>query len=141
MSSEATITSSLTINKRDSTTGVQQILHTTQPASCTADVTGTKGPTPGSLTISTSGTVVSLTQITTPGLVRVMNQDTTNYIEFGVYNGATFFPFGEVLPGETFVFRFSRNLFYGSSGTASVNSLYARANTASCSLLVEAFDK
>jgi hypothetical protein len=69
-----------------------------------------------------------------------MNLDSTNYVEVGVLVGATFYPMLELLPGETYVVRLSRNLQYGPTGTAHTQDLHLRANTASVKVLVEAFE-
>ncbi len=134
MSNEARVQSSLQIKKGSLT-------YQSQPQAFNATVTGTNGPTPGAVTVTTVGTNVSLAQLTAMGgLCRLMNLDATNYVEYGVWNGATFFPLGELLPGETFVLRLSRNLQYGASGTAVTDSLRFRANTASVIVLCEIFD-
>lgn len=90
------------------------------------------GPTPGSLLIGTTSTYVDLTQLTTPGVCRVRNLDATNYVEFGIYDGSTFFPLGEIGPLEQYVFKFSRNVS---------TSFRMKANTAACRCLVEAFER
>ncbi len=104
-----------------------------------------KGPTPGVLTVTTTGLSVSFSQLVQPGVARLKNYDASNYVEYGILVGAVFYPLGEMLPGEEYVLRFSRNLgegdtVPGSGTTGSVNSFYLRANTASCDVLVEAFE-
>ena len=74
------------------------------------------------------------------------NLDLTNYVEWGLYDGAEFTPIGEILPGEFYVLRLSR--FLGSdistgSGTATTgsgNQLMIKAVTAPCNVVVEAFE-
>jgi len=110
-----------------------------------ADQNGLGGPTPGALLISTAGEDVTLTDLTTPGLCVVQNIDETNYVEMGVHDGTLFHPFIEIQPGETYVFRFSRNLgeeddVAGTGTTGTVNTIFARANTAPAWILVKAYE-
>lgn len=117
------------------------------PTTFTANVTGTKGPVPGALAVSTAGTDVDLSELTDPGLCRIMNLDSTNYMEVGIWDGLEFIPFAEVLPGESYVLRLSRNLRVGPSygtGTGTTdtgNTLRLKADTASVNALVEAFER
>jgi hypothetical protein len=111
-----------------------------------ADVTGSKGPTPGSTLIATSGTDVDFTQLTTPGLVRLTNLSADNYVEYGVREPATgaFYPLGEILPGESYVLRFSRNLreeWVGTGTSAPTNYFHLRANTAAVDVDIAAFER
>lgn len=147
MSNEARVTSVLTIQKRDSTTGLLQIDYRHGGGSFTADVDGLLGPTPGAFLVSVSGTDVDLSRLTTPGLARIQNMDVTNYVEWGPYDPDTdvFYPIGELLPGESYVLRLNRFLNRESTGTGTLpgyNSvLRFRANTASVRVSVEAFDQ
>ena len=117
----------------------------TVSANFRATQTGTGGPTPGVLSISTAGEDVTLTDLVTPGLCVVQNVDSTNYIEMGVHDGAVFHPFLELQPGESYVFRFSRNLgeednVAGTGTTGTIHTIFARANTAAAWLLIKAFE-
>lgn len=141
MADEIQVQSSLTIK-------ADNVQYVGRPASFRADMTGRAGPTPGAVLISTAGTEVSLTALTTPGFVQFTNQDDTNYVEVGIREPATgyFYPFIELLPGESFVMRFSRNLLeeYQGTGTATsaaTNQLWAKANSAELYLYVGAFEK
>lgn len=131
MPNEATIHSSLTIFK-------DSLNYTSRPTIFQADITGTKGPTPGAMTVDTiGGTIVNLAQITTPGFCRIANLEpttSTNYLIYGVWNGATFYPLGEALPGETYILRLSRNLLDGA------NELRLVAVGAQLNALVEVFE-
>lgn len=118
-----------------------------RPVSFQADMTGRIGPTPGSVIVPTAGVEISLAQLTQPGMVQFTNQDETNYVEVGIREPATgyFYPFLELLPGESYVMRFSRNLLeeYQGTGTATsapTNQLWAKANSDSVSLFVGAFE-
>lgn len=142
MANEAEIRSSLQISK-------DNLEYRGQPTVFNADVTGTKGPTPGAITVSTAGTDVDLTALTTPGLCRIQNleADGGNYVSYGMWDpeGSKYLPLGELLPGESYVLRLARDIEeeYGTgTGTtgASTNRLRFKANTAACVVLVEAFE-
>ena len=134
MANEVSVRSSLTINNGS-------LSYSSRPTSYQADATGAKGPTPGALTISTSGTEIDLTQLTTPGFCRISNLDpstSNNYVEYGVYVGSTFYALGELLPGEFVVLRLYRDM--GVAGTDfHTLMLNAVGSTVDCS--VEAFEK
>jgi len=111
------------------------------------DVFGAKGPTPGAIAVSTSGTDVDLGELTTPGLVIFSNLEDEggNYYEFGIKDASSgiFFPLGECLPGESWPLRFTRNLleeYLGTGTTGPVNTLHLRANSGAVTALVEAFE-
>ena len=113
----------------------------------TADVTGIKGPTPGALAVSVTGTNVDLSQLTTPGWCKITNLSTVNFVEWGIYDPETtkFYPVGEIPAGKWTVFKFSRNFAWeygvgtGTSG-AETNVLRLRADTAACNVSVEAYE-
>ena len=127
MSNEFTITSGIKLNN-------PPLVYSSLPTSFQADQTNRKGPTPGAITIPTTagGTAINLSAIATPGICRVMNLDSTNFVSLGTYVGGTFTPFMECLPGESYVLRLSRTV---------ASSLRALADTGSVVLLVECFDK
>ena len=138
MANEATIRSSLQIRAGN-------VAYQSQPSSFQADVTGRKGPSPGAISALTTGTAVSFAELVTPALCRIMNLDATNFITVGVYDGASFFPVIELLPGESYVVRLSRylNAEFENTGTgtnADANQLMVLADTAECVVLVEAFE-
>lgn len=142
MANEAQLRVSLSIR-----TG--NLSYQSSPTAFLGDVIGSKGPTPGAISVSTAGTQVDLSQLTTPGYYRFANLDETNYVEYGIYDPQThvFYPFGEILPGESYVGRFSRNVqeeYLGPgtgthAGTES-NRLMFLAHGASVNVLVEAFE-
>ena len=140
MADEAQVRSSLQIVEG-------KVDYRSQPTVFLANVAaGTKGPTPGALTATVAGIDVSLTELTTPGLCRIMNLDGTNFVEVGIWDGSTFYPLMDLLAGETFVIRLSAALgqeFGTGTGTTGgpVNTLRIKADTASCDVLVEAFEK
>ena len=140
MSREANITSSLQITKGNLT-------YQSLPPGFSADVAGAKGPTPGSVSVSTDGTDVDFSQLTTPGLCRIMNQDASNFVTYGTWDpdDSTFRPLGELKPGESFILRLSRQLGQVQGvGVGTVeptnNTLRLKADTAACNVLVEAFE-
>ena len=114
------------------------------PNDFSEDVVVGKGPSPGAVTISTAGTVVNLSELDSPGLVRIINLDDTNFVEFGIYDGSSFWPLGEVLAGRGCLFRFSRNLgnqFGAGTGTVGpIGSFMVKADTAACDVIIEAFE-
>jgi hypothetical protein len=149
MSGEAQLQISLQISKTDDL-GI--VNYRSYPTQFSADVDGALGPTPGAFLVSLYGTDVDLAELTVPGLCRVSNQDADNYVSYGIMDPETgkFYLLGEILPGEFFIFRLSRNLGqeYASAGTgtgtgtvgANTNVLRFIANTANCVVLVEAFE-
>lgn len=140
MSNEAQIRCSLSIR-----TG--SIHYASQPTAFTADVAGRKGPAPGAFTVSTAGTDADLSELTAPGLCRIQNLDATNYVTFGIWepDASLFYPLGELLPGETYVLRLSRDLgeqYTSVTGTGVANNkLRFKADTASVVVLLEAFSR
>ena len=147
MANEATVRSSLKILKTDSTTGRVLLDASPKPTAFTVDVAGTKGPVPGAVNVTTAGVNIDFSELTTPALCRIMNFDSTNFLEYGIWDpeGGTFYPLGEVGPGETYVIKLSRNLqeeFGTGTGTsgANTNRLRLKADTAAVEATVEAFE-
>jgi hypothetical protein len=136
MASEARITTSLQIKKGN-------LFYQNQPQAFIADMEGDKGPSPGAITVGTAGTDVDFSELAQPGLCRIMNLDEANFVTFGIWDGE-FHPLGELLPGESYVLRISRELgseFGVGTGTSgSGNTLRFKADTAACDVLVEAFE-
>lgn len=140
MAREANIVTSLRINKGN-------IRYQNQPTNFVADVSGSKGPTPGAITATTAGTDVDLSELTTPGLCRIQNTDDANYVQVGVWNPDQneFYPVMRLLPGESFVIRLDPhvNQEYEQTGTGTtgqLNTLRILAANASCVVVVEAFE-
>lgn len=140
MANEATIRTSLIIKSGELDYG-------SKPTAFNADVAGSKGPSPGAITVATTGTDVDLSELSSPSLCRLMNLDGTNYVTVGVWDpeNSLFFPSLELLPGETYIVRLSRFLQWefgtgtGTSGSET-NTLRMYADTAACDVLVEAFE-
>lgn len=140
MANEARVTAGLQIIAGN-------INYLSQPSAFLATVTGRKGPTPGSISVAVLGTDVDLSQLTQPGLCILHNQDPTNFVTYGIRDPETnrFYPLGELLPGEIYPLRLSRDIQeeYGTGTgtvTAATNKLHLRANTAACNVLVGAFE-
>lgn len=98
----------------------------------TASVTGTNGPTPGGMQVSESGTDLDFSRLTAMGgLFEAINYDLTYRVEIGIYEPATgtFFPFLELLAGESFVGRLSRNVTEQFDGTVTGTGTFAENNT------------
>jgi hypothetical protein len=120
------------------------------PNDFTMDISGSKGPTPGAIEVSIYGTDVTFSELTTPGIIRISNQDDTNFITWGIADTDTdkFYPVGEILPSHFWQFQLSRYLGreYAASGTgtgttgAANNTFRIIADTAACNVLVEAFE-
>lgn len=137
MANEATLQIGMSITKNN-------LNFKSNPVTFRATVTGVKGPTPGAITVTTQGTDVDLSQLTTPALCRISNLDSTNFVEWGIFDGIEFIPIGEILPGEFYIIRLSRRLTksYG-TGTGTIdsgNTLRFKANAAPVNVVVEAFE-
>jgi len=133
MSNEARVTCNLQITKGN-------LQHRSFPTAFLCDVVGTNGPTPGALLATTVGVDVDLSLLTTPGLCRLSNLDSTNYVIWGLHDGVDFYPLGEILPGEFYVIRLFRYLGGIGTGTGGTVSLHIRADTDDCNVLVDAFE-
>lgn len=136
MANEVTVTSSLQIRKGSFT-------FRSLPTSFKANLNTASGPKPAGLTVSTLGTNVDFSGLITPGFCWIYNQDTTNYVSVGIYDGTTFFPLLEVGPQEGYVVKLSRNLgneFLGTGTPSDVNYMRLMASVASCEVIVAAFE-
>lgn len=127
MSNEARVIASLTVRKVSGSTVLLD--YASRPGSFSADVTGTRGPNPGTVIATAAGTDVDLSGLTDPGWCHLHNQDTTGYVEFGVWDTetSTFFPLLELLPGQSMIIQLSRNFgedqAAGTGTTAATNRL------------------
>lgn len=145
MANEAQVRGSLQILKKSG--AITLIDYSSKPTVFKATVTGTKGPAPGAFTVTVLGTDVDFSELTTPGLCVFKNLDPTNFVTYGIWDpeNSKFFPLGELLPGEVYVLRLSRDLqeeFQTGTGTtgADTNRLRFKADTASLDVSVEAFE-
>lgn len=141
MADEATVKSDLRVRFPDG-----NLNYRPPPTNFRATVSLEKGPTPGFLSISVDGENVLFEELVNPGLCRIENLSAVNYVEYGLHDGTLFHPWGEVLPGEVYVFRFSRNfreevaVTPGTGTTADVNTFYVKANTAACGVIIDCFE-
>lgn len=141
MANEASIRVSMNIKKGN-------LDYRSSPSLFRADISSSGGPTPGKITVPVTGVSITFPQLTTPGLAWVQNMDSTNYVEYGIKDPGTgkFYPLGEILPGEFYPIRYSRNLLsdYTNVGTGTdgdVNYLWFKANTAPVDVQIHAFEK
>lgn len=141
MAGEVRIKCSMEISK-------DNVKHKTFPLDFTADMTGAKGPTPGAFTAALAGTRVDLSELDTPGLCKITNLDTVNVVQWGVFDGSEFYPLGELLPGEFYIFRLSRflgrSMGSGVAGTGTYDlgtyDMMVKSMVAACNVCVEAFE-
>jgi hypothetical protein len=142
MANEVRVNASLAINKPTANQNYQAL-----PSAFRADMTGSKGPLPGAVTIPVIGADIDLSGLTSlGGFCRIMNIDTVNYVTYGIKDTGTntFYPLGEMQPGETFIIRLSRKLGKDEVGTGTFSGstahLHMKADTGPCVVKVEAFD-
>lgn len=142
MSSEAQVRCSLQIK-------VGNLYFQNQPTQFVADVSVANGPTPGVVPVTITGVNIDLSKLTKPGFCVIQNLDVLatnplNYVLIGPYDGVSFYPLIELLPGETCMLRLYRYLggeFLGTGTNADTNFLRAMSYNASCKILVQAFEK
>ena len=146
MANEATISASLMIK-------VGNVDFASRPPSHRADIDATDpvGPTPGAISVSTAGTDVDLTELTTPGLCLLQNYSDTYTVQVGIWDpeSVKFYPVIDLLPGEHYVIRLSEDLSEetgtGDPGTAltgpRTNRLRLKAIAGAAIVMVGAFDK
>lgn len=83
----------------------------------------------GIVEIATAETTISLTRLTTEGLLFMRNLDGTNFIEFGPDSGGSMVAIGKLKPGEIALFRLKPGV-----------TLKAQADTAACDLYVKCLE-
>jgi hypothetical protein len=143
VANEARITLSLIIRK----TSGGSLAYQPPAASFTADVNGNKGPTPGALTVTTTGVNVDLSGLTYKGFCRVSNiEDTTatTYVVLGPYDGTNYVPMVEIGPGEVYVYKLYRYLgaeFTGTGTNSDSNTLRLMSVGGSSNVVFEAFER
>ena len=84
------------------------------------------GPTPGYVTIGTSEESEAFSELSTEGWLLMENLDDTNYVEWGFSTGVYG---GRLEAGEAALFRLNPS-----------STLYLRANTAACKMLIYALE-
>ena len=106
-----------------------------------------RGPLPGSVLISRWGTDIDLSQLDYPGWCHFHNQDDTNAIRIGIWNGdqSEFYPFMRIKAGKGCVVPLDplMNEEFSSTGTGTtgqLNTLRAIAENADSYLFIGAFE-
>jgi hypothetical protein len=84
------------------------------------------GPTPGAISVGTSEESTAFPELTTEGWLYLQNNDATNYVQWGFSTGVYG---GRLKAGESALFRMEPSL-----------TLYLKANTAACNVLVYGFE-
>lgn len=141
MANEATVRTGLQMNLNASASQKYNSQSTFQ-----VNATTPNGPTPGLLTVTTTGRTVTLSELTQPGLYKITNLDPTNYVEFGPYvSGLGFVFWNKIPPGHSYIGYFSENLGevdegVGTGTTARVPTIHLRAHVATCEVLLEVFE-
>lgn len=109
------------------TSGASPYLDRTFPlTSFTQDNIG--GPTPGGVSIGTTEESFTLSELTTKGWLYMENLDANNYVQWGVATGV--YPF-RMEAGEPVTLRLDK---------ATPPTLYLKANTAACQVLIYAME-
>lgn len=88
-----------------------------------------KGPSPGCVNVGTSEEVISFAELTTLGVIQIINLDTTNFVQFGPESGGAMIPAIRLMPGEPNQFRLEPGVTYR-----------AKADTAACNVQFMGFN-
>lgn len=88
-----------------------------------------KGPAPGCVNVGTTEEVISFAELTTLGLILIINLDTTNYVQFGPESAGAMVAAVRLNPGEPNLFRLEPGVTYR-----------AKADTAACNVQFMAFN-
>lgn len=107
MANEIQVRISVTVRKGN-------LQYTNQKSAYSKTMTGTKGMSPGLLTIPTGGKVVLFNELFEPGqcvITNIDDKDSTKYVQWGMYDPDTsrFYPVGELGPGEVDKITLSRD--------------------------------
>lgn len=84
------------------------------------------GPSPGAISVGTAEESTAFPELTTEGWLFMQNNDATNYVQWGFSTGVYG---GRLKAGESALFRMEPSL-----------TLYLKANTAACNVLVYGFE-
>lgn len=122
--------------------------HRSSNSAFQADMSGTKGPSPGMINVSQNGTDIDLSELDDPGYCRFHNPGATRTITVGVWDGTNskFFPVFEIPPGESAVMKLAADIEEEYSGTGTgtssdVTTLRAKSEGGAGVLIVDAFDR
>ena len=99
------------------------------PVSKTIDMALAAGPSPGYVNVGTSEEVISFAELTTLGLIQIVNTDSTNFVQFGPESSGAMVAAMRLKPGEPNQFRLEPGVTYR-----------AKADTASCGVIFSAFN-
>jgi hypothetical protein len=88
-----------------------------------------KGPTPGTVNVGTTEEVISFAELTTLGIVQIINLDTANFVQFGPESSGAMVATIRLNPGEPNQFRLEPGVTYR-----------AKADTAACNVQFMAFN-
>lgn len=127
---DVTVRASLIVKKNS-------IDFSSRPTSFTATLTNELGPTPGAFSTATGGTSTDLSELTIGGYVLIRNLEAVggDFVTWGTFPSSVFSEVGELGPGETAIFKFSRTFISGGGVLRFV------ADTAAVNVSVEAFEK
>lgn len=140
MSNEIQIRSSMTVVNGS-------LRYGSQPNAFSADMLGKRGMIPGGLRAPTTGVTIDLSTLESVGMAHIANVGETYSVMIGIYDPDTtvFYPFLDLLPGESYVVRLSA--FIGEqlttgTGTGAVNNIVqARGIGGEADVIVNAFEK
>jgi hypothetical protein len=88
-----------------------------------------KGPTPGCVVVGTAEEVISFAELTTLGVIQIVNLDPLNYVQFGPESLGVMVPCVRLKPGEPNQFRLVPGVTYR-----------AKANLGACNVVFSAFN-
>ena len=146
MANEATLTNQITIRKSDAGGNVLLEYRST-PTSFRMDVSGTVGPSPGAILITTAGVTVDFGDLTVPGLCWFANLGDAYPFDVGIWDpdNSKFFPLAVVHPHRFWSLELSPRLNeeYGTgtgTGGAADNRLRVKAVGGSTYGRIDAFE-
>jgi hypothetical protein len=96
------------------------------PGNKSVDQSAVGGPTPGYVTIGTTEEEVAFGELSTKGWVMMQNLDPTNYVQWGFSTGVYG---GRMRAGET-----------AGPFRMDATSIFLRANTAACKVLIKGYE-
>jgi hypothetical protein len=99
---------------------------TQNPKSIAITQSAIGGPTPGAISVGTSEESIAFPELTTEGWLFMQNNGPTNYVQWGFATGVYG---GRLRVGEFALFRMEPGL-----------TLFLKANTAACNVLVYGFE-
>lgn len=119
MANEITVNAGISVSNGNST-------FTHPSKSKSIDQAAIGGPSPGAISVGTTEESTAFPELTTEGWLFLQNNDATNYVQWGFATGVYG---GRLKAGEFALFRMEPAL-----------TLYLKANTAACNVLVYGFE-